>query len=90
MRSHPRCRCYQLFLADGVESNIELGVEWLKKQDPKTQKSVIGSNIGFEAYKSGILELNDFVGKGNNAVFGDYYYQLSVKKALEQQSTFQK
>jgi len=88
MESHPRCRCTQMFLVNGLPNRVEPGNEWFAKQDEPTQRAIIGTNAGYEAYQQGNLKLTDLVGRKNDPQWGNQYHQLSVRKALQQQGQF--
>ena len=80
MKSHPNCRCVMIPAVEGVE--VDKGADWFKKQPAKVQKEIIGTKAGYQALKSGALQIEDFVGLRRNPAWGDNYHQLSVKQAL--------
>jgi hypothetical protein len=88
MRSHVRCRCVAVPGVKGV--TVDKGTTWFNKQDAETQKDIIGTEIGYNALKSGELTLKDFVGLQRNPLWGESFYQLSVKRALAGEGQFPK
>jgi len=88
MRPHPRCRCTLIPGVKGI--NPDKGTTWFNKQDAETQKEIIGTDAGYKALKNGDLTLKDFVGLSRNPLWGENYYQLSVKRALAGEGQFPK
>lgn len=86
MKTHVRCRCTMIPSIRDVE--VDKGPDWFERQSAKTQREILGTDIGFEAFKEGKLSLEDFVGLERNAQWGDSYIQLSVKRALAGEAQF--
>jgi SPP1 gp7 family putative phage head morphogenesis protein len=85
-RNHVRCRCT---LLPGIKSvKVDRGTDWFDEQDEQTQRDILGTDAGFEAFKSGKLKLEDFVGLERDAQWGDSFHQLSVKRALAGEANF--
>lgn len=89
MASHVQCRCTAIPALTGQPSPIaESGEAWFDKQNEATQRAIIGTNAGYEAFKRGDLRLRDFVGEKRNPLWGKSYVQLGVKRALDGEGTF--
>jgi len=88
MESHPRCRCVAQPLLRGQAVDIQNGDEWFSKQPADVQRAILGSNVAVKAYRDGLVQLTDFVGRQNSPQWGQPYYQLSTKKALLKQGKF--
>jgi len=88
MRPHPRCRCTLIPAVRGV--SVDKGTSWFNKQDFETQREIMGTDSGLEAIKSGELNIKDFVGLSRNPLWGESYYQLSVKRAKAGEGRFPK
>jgi len=86
MRPHPNCRCTLVPAVEGVE--VDRGVDWFKRQPASVQRDILGTQIGYDAVKSGALKIEDFVGLKRNPFWGDNYHQLSVKRALAGEGKF--
>lgn len=86
MRNHPRCRCVMIPGIKGVKP--DKGTTWFNKQDAETQREIVGTDVGYQALKSGELALRDFVGLQRSPLWGDAFYQLSVKRALAGEAQF--
>ncbi len=79
---HPGGRCVMAPAVKGVPRPLrETGAEWFEKQDEATQRKVLG-NAGYEAYKAGAVELQDFVGQRWSRDWGTTRYARSLKSAL--------
>lgn len=88
MESHVRCRCTQAPLLRGQAVEFQKGEEWFATQPEIVQRSILGSNVAYDAYQNGQATLLDFVGRQNSPQWGRPYYQLSTKKAILKQSQF--
>lgn len=88
MESHPRCRCSQAPLIRGQRVEFEKGEDWFARQDPTTQRSILGSHVALKAYQRGDATLLDFVGRQNSPKWGQPYYQLSTRRAILKQGVF--
>lgn len=88
MKFHVRCRCTLIPGIKGVK--VDSGVAWFNKQDAETQKAIIGTDAGYKALKTGELGLKDFVGLDTDPLWGESYYQLSVKRARAGEARFPK
>jgi len=86
MRPHPRCRCTLIPAVKGV--SVDKGSTWFNKQDFETQREIMGTDSGLEAIKSGELTIKDFVGLSRDPLWGESYYQLSVKRAKAGEGRF--
>lgn len=55
MQTHPRCRCRQIPIIDGVPPIIEeTGDQWLRRQPEVVQRQILVSPGRFEAWKGGV------------------------------------
>gem|GEM_PF-1615146 len=89
MKTHVNCRCTQLPAVIGQPSPIkQTGSEWLANQPEETQRQVFGDEASYQAYKSGRLKLEDFVGRRDNLQWGSSYYQLGAGRALAGEGRF--
>src|SRR5262245_20031114 len=86
MRPHPRCRCTLIPAVKGVK--VDKGTTWFNKQPADVQRDIIGTDVGYEAFKRGDLKLEDFVGLRRDSRWGETYYQLSVKRAKAGEGQF--
>jgi SPP1 gp7 family putative phage head morphogenesis protein len=86
MKSHVRCRCVAVPAVKGI--TVDKGVDWFERQDAQTQRDILGTDKGYELYKRGELKLEDFVGLKRDPLWGENFYQLSVKKALAGEGAF--
>jgi SPP1 gp7 family putative phage head morphogenesis protein len=62
--------------------HFQSGEDWLAEQSEEVQRQVFSSKAAYEAYKSGDVDLKDFVGKSSDPDWGDSIYQRSVKQVL--------
>lgn len=88
MKFHSRCRCTLIPSVKGV--TVDKGTAWFNKQPADVQKDIIGTDVGYKAVKNGELGIRDFVGLSRNPLWGENYYQLSVKRALAGEGQFPK
>jgi SPP1 gp7 family putative phage head morphogenesis protein len=88
MASHIQCRCTQVPGVKGVDPGIQRGADWFDKQPASIQKEVLDKEGEYEAYKSGRLKLEDFVGLKRSAQWGDSYKALSLERALAGEGQF--
>jgi hypothetical protein len=85
-KAHVRCRCTMIPAVRTVQ--VDKGVDWFDEQPEDVQREIIGTDAGFQAFKEGKLKLPDFVGLERDAIWGDSYHQLSVKRALAGEGQF--
>lgn len=89
--SHPQCRCApvpktkswsDLGYAGIPDTNLGIqdGEEWFSKQSEATQRAILGTKAGYEAYKRGDVSLSDFVGHASDPEWGKSRYQKSAKQ----------
>lgn len=88
MSSHVNCRCTAVPGIKGQSAPTEPGDKWFALQDAETQRRILGTEAGFEAYKSGELRITDLVGRRESPQWGVSYYHLSLKRALAGQGQF--
>jgi SPP1 gp7 family putative phage head morphogenesis protein len=88
MKSHVQCRCTQVPGVKGVDLGIGKGATWFAKQPASFQREILDKEGEFEAYKSGRLKLEDFVGLRRSARWGDSYQALSLQRALAGEGLF--
>src|SRR5262249_42888551 len=88
LKGHVQCRCTQVPAVKGVDLGIEKGTEWFRKQPSSIQREILDEKSEYEAYKSGRLKLEDFVGLRRSAQWGDSYQALSLKRALDGEGQF--
>jgi SPP1 gp7 family putative phage head morphogenesis protein len=88
MASHIQCRCTQVPGVKGVDLGIQKGVDWFAKQPASVQREVLDKEGEYEAYKSGRLKLEDFVGLRRSAQWGDSYKALDLTRALAGEGQF--
>lgn len=92
LESHPNCRCamapetksWQELGIQGVAETAtpyQTGAEWFAGQSEATQRAILG-NAAFEAYQSGVVQLQDFVGVKYSPVWGAGRYTRSLKEII--------
>lgn len=81
MKSHIACRCTQVPAVQGADLQIEKGSEWFARQPAKVQQEIFDQDSKYQAYRSGELKLEDFVGLRRNSDWGDSYEVLSLDRA---------
>lgn len=86
MRPHPRCRCTMIPAVRGV--TVDRGIDWFKRQDAETRRSILGTDKAYEAVSRGDLKLENLVGLDRDPRWGESFYQLSVKRALAGEGRF--
>ncbi len=75
---HHNCRCTIIPVIEGIgRLRRTLGREWLASQPKEIQEQVLGKS-GAEAYQSGDVKLDDFVGWANDARFGKRVYTRPI------------
>jgi hypothetical protein len=82
MKTHVNCRCASAPAVKGVDLGIEKGTDWFRKQPAAVQKEILDKEGEYEAYKSGQVKLEDFVGRERSPQWGDSYRALSLSRAL--------
>jgi len=75
---HPNCRCVMVPIVVDVELDIRDGLELFQEASEQTQKAVLGP-AAYEAWKSGEVDLIDFLGRSNSAQWGTMRYTRSLK-----------
>jgi hypothetical protein len=88
MQNHVMCRCVQAPAVRGSRLNIQKGSDWFAQQPAEVQKEILDKPGQYEAYRSGKLRLEDFVGLKRSAQWGDRYRVLSLKEALAREGRF--
>jgi hypothetical protein len=88
MQNHVMCRCVQAPAVRGSRLNIQKGSDWFAQQPAEVQKEILDKPGQYEAYRSGKLRLEDFVGIKRSAQWGDSYRVLSLKEALAGEGSF--
>lgn len=79
---HPNGRCTRLEIVKGFpREKRETGAEWFDKQPDSVQRKVLG-DAGYEAYKAGVVSLQDFVGRSHSRDWGTTRYARSLKEIL--------
>lgn len=58
--------------------DVESGADWFARQSAATQRAIIGSQAGYDAYQAGDIALCDFVGVTHSATWGTSRYQKSL------------
>lgn len=56
------------------------GKDWFSSQDEDIQRSVLGSNVAYETWKSGDVSLKSFIGIDHDPAWGRSVYVKSVKQ----------
>jgi len=70
MSVHPNDRCVMIPLVRGVpEPMWESGEDWLRRQDPVTQQTILGPGA-MDLWNKGEIELKDLVNKVEHPVWG--------------------
>jgi SPP1 gp7 family putative phage head morphogenesis protein len=88
MKSHIQCRCTQVPGVKGADPGIDKGSDWFAKRPASFQKEILDNEGEYEAYKSGRLKLEDFVGLRRSLQWGDSYQALSLQRALAGEGEF--
>ncbi len=84
LTDHPAGRCVAVPVLRGQEKEPapwETGEAWLAKQDEETQRRILGQ-AGAEAYRSGAVQLTDFVGIKSSRKWGPTHYAKSIRSIL--------
>lgn len=82
LNDHPNGRCAMVPVVKGKDMpKHETGAEWFEQQDEATQRKVLG-NAGYEAFKSGKVTLDDFVGQKRSKDWGTTRYAKSLTQIL--------
>lgn len=80
--SHVNCRCTPVPILVGVEySPRTTGKEWFDAQEQKVKEQILGKQAA-DAYKAGVVTLDDFVGETTDPDWGVIRWQKSLKQAL--------
>jgi SPP1 gp7 family putative phage head morphogenesis protein len=94
--SHVRCRCAPVPLTRSWEDILGIdgsdipdtrmpavsGIDWFDEQDEETQRSILGSNAAFNAFKDGAFNLKDTIGVTHDVDWGMSRYQKSLRDIL--------
>lgn len=90
MTSHVNCRCTQAAAIAGESSPVpQKGAEWFADQTDRFQRDFFKDMPGaFEAYQSGELALEAFVGRRDNRTWGPSYQALTTAQARRGLSQF--
>jgi hypothetical protein len=56
------------------------GADWFAAQSASVQRTILGSQVGYDAYASGEVKLADFKGVHHDPVWGKSVYQRSMKQ----------
>lgn len=78
---HPRGQCFPTpyFLSMG---EIEQGSDWFEHQDEATKREILGTQVAYDLYKSGI-DLQSFIGIRHDPGYEPSVYQRSVKQIMK-------
>ncbi len=79
LHDHPNGSCVAIPYVDGMQ--IQTGPEWFTTQDEAIQRSILGTKIAYDLYKSG-ASLHTFIGKSHDARHGTSVYQRSAKEMM--------
>lgn len=78
--SHLNCRCVMRPLLPGQKAG-EPGADAFRKLEPGVQREILG-DLAFNAYDSGMVKLEDFVGMKTDLRWGDSRYRLGLEDIL--------
>ena len=98
LNDHPNGRCtpvpatrswkeigeeYGFDLGDVPDTRIEVesGEEWFRRQPEEVQRRILG-HAGYEAWRSGVVRLQDFAGKRVDPKWGAHWYRRSLREIL--------
>jgi SPP1 gp7 family putative phage head morphogenesis protein len=99
LASHPNCRCAQRWetktwaelgisgLGETGPAPVEPGAQWFRDQSPEEQRAILGP-AGYDAYRSGKLKLENFVGRSRDPKWGPQYFTRSLHDALKGGGSF--
>ncbi len=74
---HPRGRCIMVPVLRDVERvPVQGGEDWLRAQNESVQRSVLGTQSGWEAWRAGEVTLAAFVGRSHSEQWGPMRYRL--------------
>lgn len=79
--SHPNCRCVPVPVTDMSTIELESGEDWLKKQSPELQRSILGI-AGSDAWRKGGVSLSEFVAYHDDPKWGPTRSVRSIKSIL--------
>jgi SPP1 gp7 family putative phage head morphogenesis protein len=79
LQSHIACRCVMVPVLD-AEETFETGAEKFAKLEPGFQQQILGSDVAHEAYVSGDVRLEDFVGLRDSDRWGLSRYRRSLRE----------
>ncbi|MET0646389.1 MAG: minor capsid protein [Pyrinomonadaceae bacterium] len=79
LQSHVACRCVMVPVLD-VDETFETGAEKFAELEPGFQKQILGSEVAHEAYVSGDVRLEDFVGVRDSDRWGISRYRRSLRE----------
>lgn len=80
---HPNGRCVPVPKLRGeAMPEYETGKQWFEKLDPTAKQELLGK-AGFEAYQSGTIKLEDFIGRRRSREWGTTRYAKSVKSIIK-------
>lgn len=87
----PKVRSWEEILAPlGIDTSdipdsspsYQSGEDWFNDQDESVQRSVLGSNVAYEAWKSGDVSLKQFIGTNHDPDWGHSIYVKSAKQLI--------
>lgn len=81
LTGHPACRCVMVPLVKGADTDVRKGSEVFKTLSEKDQQDILGKS-GFNAYNTGAVTLDDFVGVKHSDQWGDHHYTKSLRSIL--------
>jgi SPP1 gp7 family putative phage head morphogenesis protein len=81
MGTHPNCRCVMVPVTQATPPLRETGEEWLRRQPPDVQDSIMG-RAKAEAWRDGRIGLEDLVGFRIDDDWGHVRWELSLRDAL--------
>lgn len=80
---HPWCYCGMTPVVPGYDTGAyEPGEDWLKRQDEATQRDVLGTATGYDAWKKGEVGLDQFIGVHKSPDYGPMVVQKPISDIL--------
>lgn len=78
---HPNGLCTSISMVRGMERDIQSGADYFAGLSEAQKRERMG-DANYAAYQAGKVQLQDFVGKREDDVFGEQLYELSLKGVL--------
>lgn len=82
---HRNGRCTSISVVKGRPRSVESGEFWLNNQTSARQQEIMGQ-ANYNAWKAGAVQLNDFVHKGTDPIFGNAVTENSLKGILGEEA----